>query len=74
MSFALPVKDESSEESQEKSSETGSTASQIKTSSSSPFTAVKQVQKEIKMFRLELNEQSNQGNGTKMKLSVIFTI
>ena len=48
MSFALPVKDESSEEAEVKSSETGSTASQIKTSSSSPFTAVKQVQKEIK--------------------------
>lgn len=56
MSFALPVKDESSEEAPEKSSET---ASQIKTSSSSPFTAVKQVQKEIKMFRLELNKQTN---------------
>ncbi|KAL9968125.1 hypothetical protein ACROYT_G026458 [Oculina patagonica] len=42
VSFALPVKDDSSEESQEKSSETNNTAAQLKTSSSSPFTAVKQ--------------------------------
>ncbi len=52
MSFALPVKDDSSEESQEKSSETNNTAAQLKTSSSSPFTAVKQVNKLIKMSRL----------------------
>ena len=38
VSFALPVKLDSAEESQEKSA-----ASQLKTSSSSPFTAVKQV-------------------------------
>ena len=42
MSFALPEKDNSCEESQEKSSETNSAASQLKTASS-PFTAVKQV-------------------------------
>ena len=43
MSFALPVKVDSAEESQEKSSETSNITSQLKTSSSSPFTAVKQV-------------------------------
>jgi len=42
VSFALPEKDNSCEESQEKSSETISAASQLKTASS-PFTAVKQV-------------------------------
>ena len=44
MSFALPVKDDDScEDSQATSSETMITASQQKISSSSPFTAVKQV-------------------------------
>ena len=43
MSFALPEKDGSSEESQEKSLETSTTAFQLKTYSSSPFTAIKQV-------------------------------
>ena len=44
MSFALPVKDDDScEDSQVTCSETMTTASQLKTSSSSPFTAVKQV-------------------------------
>lgn len=44
MSFALPVKDKSSEDSHEKESETSITASaQVKMSSSSSFTAVKQV-------------------------------
>ena len=44
MSFALPVKDDDScEHSQATSSETMITASQLKISSSSPFTAVKQV-------------------------------
>jgi len=43
VSFALPEKDGSSKESQEKSLETSTSAFQLKTSSSSPFTAIKQV-------------------------------
>ena len=43
VSFALPEKDGCSEESQEKSFETKTTTFQLKTSSSSPFTAIKQV-------------------------------
>ena len=44
MSFALPVKDDDNcEESKDKSSEPANTVSQLKASSSSPFTAVKQV-------------------------------
>ena len=43
VSFALPEKDGGSEDSQEKPLEANTTAFQLKTSSSSPFTAIKQV-------------------------------
>ena len=47
VSFALPVKDGSCEDLQEKTAELTTIASHFKTSGSSPFTAVKQVRNSL---------------------------
>lgn len=47
VSFALPVKDDSCEDLQEKTAELTTIASHFKTSGSSPFTVVKQVRNSL---------------------------